>query len=792
MEQSKRLSNTVRLWWLCHVVWTTLFFYYVLYEKTWHTFQDDMNITCSLFPTVVLGGTGTVLTCNLNALRHVLRKVVRTVVVVGWRRYALFVAACCAFSYVLVAVVLDRSLLVVWNSAKESIVHRLEGNFFYITDSRGPTFNETVDIPDRYLHFPNIIRQNFETLEVQTLMFRRYLGEDVELECTNDVFWLSNSRPHEDILNITWELRDGKSGLAWSPRHNYDVDWKELRPDENRATRAAKSVGLSVYRVVVKLQIRLLTPSDFGIYRCMVVDASTLSLLTWRRVLDFRRHHAKLQRQEAMQELINRHLLDSNFTQEDIRSAQFGFCQPDLNRYICDFKANTDWDKVLPAARFTGYEPEEKFETVLRRIVPRFVLVQEMQKRTETVRLPPGAVVSFVSSYWQLEHNKEEIEVDYFINGKSIGELVSISHCSKLMLLHYWMTANDCLVYGRRYFAAVEWTITIAAAPTQAKVQKVILCLGPGMYGLWTVEYYRQFYNSSRKRYELVDASHPEDIFIQPQKQNLFADAISYNHSRHSSMPIDHLDRSPTRLEMRLADEFGNAESEKFHLVENGILVVATLLCVCAFALLFLSIATLSRLTTRVLLTTPLVRKPRAQPSDPQVTGDPLRRFSETNFDIYLSFSEADADSIGWNILEILEPCGPTLCFLPRDLPPNLPEMSATDRAIANSERFVIYLSDDYLENNSFEAETIVSCAKDRPGPCRLSEAVLVVNVSTAARLPTWLSQCTVHNWSGGGPRVPDLVAWVKYGNTPPDSEKWWLCLVWLALAALSLLLYFL
>ena len=77
----------------------------------------------------------------------------------------------------------------------------------------------------------------------------------------------------------------------------------------------------------------------------------------------------------------------------------------------------------------------------------------------------------------------------------------------------------------------LEMPLAYNANTCKAKFGSFIFCLGPETYGWLEVEFYRQYYNSSTKQYELVRVIFPVATFIQPEKQNLISDLLLYNDS---------------------------------------------------------------------------------------------------------------------------------------------------------------------------------------------------------------------------------------------------------------------
>ena len=105
--------------------------------------------------------------------------------------------------------------------------------------------------------------------------------------------------------------------------------------------------------------------------------------------------------------------------------------------------------------------------------------------RKVRIALPPGAIVRVATSYLQAEHDKNEITVDYLINQRSIRSLTSVWHCSKLLLLYYWMSKSEtCSKNVKTCVPPLEMSLAYLSVTGKAKTGLFIFCLGPETFGL--------------------------------------------------------------------------------------------------------------------------------------------------------------------------------------------------------------------------------------------------------------------------------------------------------------------
>ena len=763
----KRLLSINRLVWIFYLVCASWFVYLVFHLQGCYQFQDDLSVAVPFVSTVVLGGTSVVLKCNGHVLLCVFCKVRCEVRKSGWLRCVLFVLFACFFSYFSVTVALDKSLIFGWNLSKKHLVGLMEKNIIDIEDIR---------------------RSDLDSDGV----FYRYEGEDVQLLRHNDVIiWMSHGLPADDVLiNMTWRLNDAP--ITWSDRHSYNVTWTELTDDEKinvsnvigkreidilassshvsssqlnrmKARWSKKKIKmiwkrnhfrLSMYRVVTNIEIRLLEASDFGKY-------------TWSGADLRERLHNHIYS-------IMRTLHEKNWCHQVKRREKW----PNVTACEMVYRFRKHQDEVVRASRMIF--------TMFRKLSSE----NEFRQNTRTMRLhdrkirralPPGAIVSVTASYWQNEQDQNEIAVDYLINERSLRSSASVWLCSKLLLLYYWMSKSEsCLRSVDFCIPPLESIRGYHLETDKAEPGLFIFCLGPETYGWLEVEFYRQYYNSSTKQYELVRVVFPVATFIQPEKQNLISDLLSYNDSStYAYNAWNAYDWIPTNLEMQLTRQLAHAEALYFHREELIFIGALAVVCIVILIGLLHVIDKAGTLCKKLILKRPVPPNHTRDRNNEDNDGDAEREVSRPQYDIFLSLSETDAGRTGTCIVNIAEALKQRVFFPVRDVPPNLPELSVVDAAIENSRRFVILFSRNYRQQDRlFEAEAIVNSVRLR---CQnFPQTILVVKLDYS-ELPGWLTQCSVIDWTFFGPmehHLLNLQAWIISGCTFGHVELLFLTLV--------------
>ena len=282
------------------------------------------------------------------------------------------------------------------------------------------------------------------------------------------------------------------------------------------------------------------------------------------------------------------------------------------------------------------------------------------------------------------------------------------------------------------------------------------------------MEFYRQYYNSSTKQYELVRVIFPVKTFIQPGKQNLISDLLSYNDSStYTYNAWNAYDWIPTNLEMQMTIQLAHAEALYFRREELIFIGALAVVCIAIFIGLLHAIDKAGTLCKKLILKRPVPPNHTRDRNNEDNDGDPEREVSRPQYDIFLSLGETDAGRTGTCIVNIAEALKQRVFFPVRDIPPNLPELSVVDAAIENSRRFVILFSRHYMQEDLlFEAEAIVNSVRQR---CQnFPQTILVVKLDYS-ELPGWLTPCSVADWTFFGPmehHLLNLKTWIISGCT--------------------------
>ena len=203
-----------------------------------------------------------------------------------------------------------------------------------------------------------------------------------------------------------------------------------------------------------------------------------------------------------------------------------------------------------------------------------------------------------------------------------------------------------------------------------------------------------------------------------------------------------------------MIQDFAETTVKYFHWLEIAAIVVVLGLMCFMFRKTNLFLWSLGRHIRRLtlegsmgFLSTAEIIGEHPQPNDQK--RNPEQQPEDVHYDLFLSYSESEADMrrIHEEVLPSLQSRGLKVCVRERDLSPNLPEIQSLSKAIENSDRFIVFLSSAYFDDNfrkDFEAAMIIEALCNRS--CGTA-AVLLVKLEQC-EIPLWLSQFKVHDWT--------------------------------------------
>ena len=632
-------------------------------------------------------------------------KLSRLLAVYGKLRIFVYVLSVILAAVVVVNIA-DVSTTSVSRVFSEEVIGRLDNNILEIEEDR-------VKFEDVMVH--PITRGEKYPLYLYKLY--RYPMEDVQMDCKFKVWWLSGASPAVD--QVAWR-RNG-APLTLTDRHRHQVAFREIQHNETLLHSLAKDYGLSEYEVTATLTIYLLRSTEFGSYTCHNAKHMNIS------VCDFITNAEKLANKTRSSEPRKK--------KEQKANNKSG---PTCNRQTAVDEKRLFKDEFIQKGEF--------------RLI-------RIPRRQEIIRAPASSILRFSTNYWHLSW-KDDVEIDYSVNQQSYHELCpdTFFHgCSKVLLL-YWLFGHQT---GGRFGIPPLHLFTIWGIPDYpAERYSLVHCLCENAYGYHNVKYLRRYYNITTRQHELIEILHPHVLVVLPREQHMLN--LFVNRSQCSPVIERPVCETPPSLckatwDFQTIQDLAEVTVKYFHWFEMAAIIVALFLVSFLFRKSNLFLGVLGRHIARLTLegsmgflsTAEIMGVHQQQQENDQTRNPGQQPESDVHYDIFLSYSESEADTkrVHEGVVPFLESHGLKVCARERDLSPNLPEIQSISRAIENSDRFIVFLSSAYFDDSfrkDFEAAMIIEALCSGSGG---TAVVLLVRLDQC-ETPLWLSQFQVHDWT--------------------------------------------
>ncbi|XP_076449303.1 uncharacterized protein LOC143285771 [Babylonia areolata] len=602
-----------------------------------------------------------------------------------------------AFAAALISYLTVLGLTFAGASFSAHMMWRFEDNIIYI--------DQAITVPQEIFVHPST---KGEKPPFYLSKMHRYLMEDVQMLCK---FTLEAPYDfHPTDYDVVWR-RNGVP-FTMTDRHKHHLSFKEAK-NYTFSEWHRKQRGIFKYHLKAVLKIHLLRESDFGIYTCHCRKQSSIS---------------------------------------------YHFLANYLDKYFFKDENETTQRKTKPIHTLSSKRQRELEETVFEDEfynICEFLIIK-IQRRQEIIRAPATAILYFSTSYWHNSWSEDVELLDYYVNARSLEEMCKDSYfhgCSKFLLL-YW---NFWHMQGVLYGAPPTALMTIwNSGEDPVNCYSLVLCLCEKAYGYHTVKYLRRYYNTTTQQFDLIEVLHPHELMVVPREQNMLN--LFRNRSECSPVIERPVCEKPSSVckdkwNFRTILDFAEVAVTYFHWVEIVVMIVLFIVLVCSIRTTVLFLEFAGRHIRRLTLDGSMAYLTTAERtglfSQSQNTVAKLPELEENHYDVFLSFSDtqADMERVQDKIASLLERCGINVCLQNRDLSPNLPEIQVLTQAIENSDRFLIFLSSAYLEDHfrkDFEAAMIMETLSSRSEG---TSSVLLIKLDQC-QVPPWLSHLELHDWT--------------------------------------------
>lgn len=242
---------------------------------------------------------------------------------------------------------------------------------------------------------------------------------------------------------------------------------------EHFLKRRPEGYGFRIFRIILTLKIYSVESDDFGSYTGHVQHTMRLS---------FRDENTK---EEKLEEVDVSIVESSNRFKRSL--------EEEMKRHAAE--KTTVKEKMFMLKDRYGMTPFTTFTLV------------EIRRSQIIVHAPPGAILTFTTTFKHLNETSKDIVTDYFINGEppATGMCGGLfKGCSKFLMLNLFFSSKYSSVPP--FFETVDTVqnFDLKLSLEREKITKYYHCVCHNTYGLHTVYYRRRVYNSSTGKHELL------------------------------------------------------------------------------------------------------------------------------------------------------------------------------------------------------------------------------------------------------------------------------------------------
>ncbi|XP_046555251.1 uncharacterized protein LOC124264548 [Haliotis rubra] len=617
-------------------------------------------------------------------------------------------------SYFFVAVVLDRSALWTWETFKSNYIKRLEDSVIAIDETR-PEFM----VREREIPGP-------EPLKLERHL--RYEGEDVRLICKDLLVFHGIVKFHEK--QVIWKLNGQR--IDSSPRHRRHITTVFEKNDLNRSTqRLSTTDDRNEYLVTSKLEINLIDTEDFGKYSCHVAKMATL-------VASYvSNNKKKTDAGEPSQ--------DEGYSRGKT-SHECPNVRKEHTKCPCPHKDLPHLN--VPPLPYTWTAE---------------FIVEKIKAKRKRVSVPIGGIVSTSASYSYID-GPNQIDFDHEINGQSFVNICEgfDQSCSIFVFL-YWFLWHD----GGHYSSIPAFKNKLLMVDGVGGTSWQCAC--PNTYGVHKFVFYREMYDTSLGRNQIIEVEYPDTIELVPEKPQLLD--LYYN----SSKEILPLGEPPCwgnvqtttcdLLEMLL-------ENISYNFLYREKLIFYGGLTFCIILAWFFTRVILKRVTNPCINMILGRRRVNIQPIQGRGTLAGLAPSDNTTvkYDLYISYAD-EQKAMASEIAKALISRGLRVCFRDNDVLGHEIVTQAVSRLIMESWKYLVIVSQEYVDSglqNKFEIHLITQ--RHRDGYIN-NQNVAILALNTDLIQDVFSSYVILRHYENSDDDLDDILLWHGQSIFPNDSN---------------------
>lgn len=434
----------------------------VILKQSWRS-SDGLNIISHFFASLVLA--------SLFGLRY-------SGVFLTWSlnmsrqlhvhyraaRLYMYVTCVCLLGYIFVVLIIYVTVVGTWKGVKSEIGRRFEKNIINVESRKWPFFQPLIHVIPRAYFPPK----------------KLYRGEDAI--CVSGTYF------HWEEKNFKVKAFWMKKGKPLPSSKRFSVFVNVTDETEHFSKIIPEGYGFRIFRIILTLTIYSVEADDFGSYTGHVQHTMRLS---------FRDENTK---EEKLEEVDVSIVKSSNRFKRSL--------EEEMKRHAAE--KTTVKEKMFMLKDIYGMTPFTEFTLV------------EIRRSQIIVHAPPGAILTFTTTFKHLNETSKDIVTDYFINGEPAATGMCgglFKGCSKFLMLYLFFSSNYSSVPP--FFETVDTVQNFDLSLEGEKITKYYHCVCHNTYGVHTVYYRRRVYNSSTGKHELLETRHPDELLVLPREQDM-------------------------------------------------------------------------------------------------------------------------------------------------------------------------------------------------------------------------------------------------------------------------------
>ncbi|KAL3868136.1 hypothetical protein ACJMK2_040972 [Sinanodonta woodiana] len=317
--------------------------------------------------------------------------------------------------------------------------------------------------------------------------------------------------------------------------------------------------------------------------------------------------------------------------------------------------------------------------------------VKELQPLTTYRRVPVGIMVYISSIVYSSA--TDHVTFEYLINHKTIDELGPELSCSLFVRLYFLFNSKELIKERIPYFALERLD--------NFHLMSGIFCNHGSHYGSHRLILWRNFFNITKRKWELIEIPHYKTVVLLPDHTKSILPF--HNNSNVYDEIVEKIESGIIRdeIDTYILKIIKYNEDNNF-LIVTWIVLSISLLIILVVAVVLHKISCLYFHWT-VKKASLFILEGRMFPAicDEKTLADLDDQKKPHEFDYFISNAEVDRSLVHETLVPLLEQkYRAKVCLIDRDLPQGRTLLNALQWGISRSRRIIVVLSPSYIEDN--------------------------------------------------------------------------------------------